>query len=243
MKDPKFQATIWQTLVNFAKENKFFKPKDKILVGLSGGADSVALLHFICQLAKKQQFYVYACHVDHQLRSNSKKDATFAKDYAKTLGVDCVVKKVNVKALAKKEKKSLEHAARTLRYKAFEEVAKKFNCSKIALAHHADDNTETFFLNLLRGTKAKGLCGIPVMRKIGKGQIIRPFLCITRQDIKKYLAHYNLKNVEDQTNQEDIYLRNWLRLKIIPLLLEKQPLLRQHVLSITKELSKQLKQQ
>lgn len=242
MKDPKFQATIWQTLVNFSKENKFFKPKDKVLVGLSGGADSVALLHFICQLAKKQQFFVYACHVDHQLRVASKKDASFAKDYAKSLGVECFVKKVNVKTLAKKEKKSTEHAARTLRYKAFEEAAKKFNCSKIALAHHADDNAETFFLNLLRGTKAKGLCGIPVMRSLGKRQIIRPFLCITRQEIKKYLKHYNLKNVEDETNQEDIYLRNWLRLKIIPLMLEKQPLLKQHILAITKELSKLIKQ-
>ena len=101
---------------------------------------------------------------------------------------------------------------------------------------------ETFFLNLLRGTKAKGLCGIPVIRKTGKRQIIRPFLCLTREQIKKYLRQYNLKNVEDETNQEDIYLRNWLRLKIIPLFLEKQPLLKQHLLSITKELSKQIKQ-
>lgn len=240
MKDPKFQATVWQTLITFAKANKFFKPKDKILVGLSGGADSVALLHFICQLAKKQQFYVYACHVDHQLRASSKKDAAFAKAYAKSLGVECLVKKVNVKALVKKEKKSIEHAARTLRYKAFEEAAKKFNCSKIALAHHADDNAETFFLNLLRGTKAKGLCGIPVVRAAGKRQIIRPFLCITREQIQKYLKQYNLTNVEDETNQEDIYLRNWLRLKIIPLLLEKQPLLKQHLLNITQELSKKI---
>ena len=241
MKDPKFQATIWQTLVQFSKENNFFKPKDKILVGLSGGADSVALLHFIYQLAKKQQFFVYACHVDHQLRANSKRDATFAKKYAASLGVECLVKKVNVKTLAKKEKKSIEHAARTLRYKAFEEAAKKFNCSKIALAHHADDNCETFLLNLLRGTKAKGLCGIPVMRAAGKRKIIRPFLCLTREQVQKYLKQYDLKNVEDQTNQEDIYLRNWIRLKLIPLMLEKQPLLKQHILAITKELSREIK--
>ena len=240
MKDPNFQATIWQTLITFAKENKFFKPKDKILVGLSGGADSVALLHFICQLAKKQQFYVYACHVDQQIRENSKQDALFAKTFAKSLGVECIVKKVNVKALVKKEKKSIEHAARNLRYKAFEEVAKKFNCSKIALAHHCDDNAETFFLNILRGTNPKGLCGIPVMRKAGKRQIIRPFLCITRKQVQAYLEHYNLTNVEDQTNQEDIYLRNWIRLKLLPLLLTKQPLLKQHILSFTKELSKYL---
>lgn len=241
MKDPKFQATIWQTLVKFAKENKFFKPKDKILVGLSGGADSVALLHFVCCLAKKQQFFVYACHVDHQLRANSKKDASFAKNYAQSLGVECLVKKVNVKTLAKKEKKSIEHAARTLRYKAFEEAAKKFNCSKIALAHHADDNAETFFLNILRGTKAKGLCGIPLMRAAGKRQIIRPFLCITREQVRTYLKHYKLDNIEDETNQEDTYLRNWLRLKIIPLLLQKQPLLKQHILALSRDLAKQLK--
>lgn len=241
MKDPKFQSTVWQTLIKFSKENKFFKPKDKILVGLSGGADSVALLHFVCQLAKKKQFFVYACHVDHQLRVNSKEDAAFAKAYAKSLGVDCLVKKVKVKTYAKKEKKSIEHAARTLRYKAFEEAAKNFNCTKIALAHHADDNAETFFLNILRGTKAKGLCGIPVKRLAGKREIIRPFLCITREQIKSYLKHFDLKNVEDQTNQQDIYLRNWIRLKLLPLMLEKQPLLKQHILLMTKDLSKQIK--
>lgn len=241
MKDLKFQATVWQTLIAFAKENKFFKPKDKILVGLSGGADSVALLHFICRLAKKQQFFVYACHVDHQLRAASKRDAAFAKAYAESLGIECLVKKVQVKALAKKEKKSLEHAARTLRYKAFEEAAKKFNCSKIALAHHADDNAETFFLNILRGTKAKGLCGIPAMRAAGKRQIIRPFLCITREQVQSYLKHYNLKNIEDETNREDIYLRNWIRLNLLPLMLTKQPLLKQHIFALTKDLSKQIK--
>ena len=96
-------------------------------------------------------------------------------------------------------------------------------------------------MNILRGTKAKGLCGIPVMRALGKRQIIRPFLCITRKQVQQYLKQYNLKNVEDETNQEDFYLRNWIRIKLLPLMLSKQPLLKEHILSVTKELSSQLK--
>jgi tRNA(Ile)-lysidine synthase len=241
MDNSTFRAKIWQALIKFDKANNFFKPKDRVLIGLSGGADSIALLHFAARMAQKKHFEVFACHINHGLRAAAPKDAAFAKSAAAGLKVPFLLKKVNVKALAKKENLSVEHAARKARYKAFEEAAKKFNCSKIALAHHLDDHAETILLNLLRGTKAKGLLGIPVKRALGKLFIIRPFLCITRAEVMEYVKTHELAFVDDETNFEDIYTRNWVRLKLLPLLESKQPKIRQHLFGISADLAKYVK--
>ena len=233
-----FKAATWQTLIRFERENAFFKPKDKVLIGLSGGADSVALLHFLKQLSVKKYFSVYACHVNHGLRKAAARDADFARKISAELGVPFILKKVNVKALAKKERLSTEHAARKARYSAFEDAAKKYGCNKIALAHHLDDNAETILLNILRGTKAKGLLGIPPRRFLGKREIVRPFLCITRQEVLNYIKEHKLAFVEDETNLDDIYTRNWVRQKLLPLLETKQPKIRQHLLLISRDLAK-----
>lgn len=233
--------TVWQALIKFEKENKFFKTKDNVLVGLSGGADSVALLHFVKQLAIKKHFNVYACHVNHGLRKAAPRDAAAAKKTALALGVPFILKKANVKEIAKKYNLSTEHAARKARYAAFEEVCKKTSCTKIALAHHLDDDAETILLNLLRGTKAKGLLGIPVRRPLGKLEIVRPFLCITRQQVMAYIKAHNLDFVEDETNREDIYTRNWVRSTLLPLLESKQPKIRRHLFEIAADLAKYIK--
>ena len=235
MQSTTFQAKIWQKLIKFDKDNKFFKTKQNVLVALSGGADSVALLHFACVLAKKMQFTVFACHVNHNLRETAKRDEKLVKNLCKELNVPLIVKKVAVKTLAKKEKLSLEHAARKLRYKALEESAKKFNTKVIAFAHHADDNVETFFLNILRGTQLKGLGGIPATRPFGNLKIIRPFLCLTKQEILEYCACHNLPYENDETNFDDIYTRNFIRLNLLPMLEEKQPQIRKHILEICKQ--------
>ena len=233
-----FKATTWQTLIRFERENAFFKPKDKVLIGLSGGADSVALLHFLKQLAAKKHFSVYACHINHGLRKAAACDAVFSRKISTETGVPFILKKVNVKALAKKERLSIEHAARKARYRAFEEAAKQYGCRKIALAHHADDNAETILLNILRGTKAKGLLGIPPRRFLGRLEIVRPFLCITRQEVLNYIKEHKLNFVDDETNNDDIYTRNWARQQLLPLLETKQPKIRQHLLAISRDLAK-----
>ena len=237
----KLNARTWQTLIRFERANTFFKPKDCVLAGFSGGADSAALLHFLKQLAAKKHFTLYACHVHHGLRKAADKDAAFAKAYAAGLGVPFILKKINVKALARREKLSAEHAARKARYKAFEYAAKKYGCNKLALAHHLDDDAETILLNLLRGTKAKGLLGIPVRRAMGKLEIVRPFLCITRREVLDYIKAHKLDYVEDESNFEDIYTRNWVRQKLLPMLESKQPKIRQHLFLIAEDLGKYLK--
>lgn len=241
MKSANFKAATWQTLIKFEKHHAFFKPKLSVLVGLSGGADSVALLHFIKQLSVKKHFNVYACHVHHGLRAAADKDADFAKQTAEKLGVPFILKKVNVKALAKKENLSTEHAARKARYAALAEAAKKCGCKKIALAHHADDHVETVLLNILRGTKAKGLLGIPVARKLGALEVIRPFLCITRREVTDYIKANNLTFIDDETNFEDIYTRNWVRSALLPLLESKQPQIRKHLVEMSQDLGKYIK--
>lgn len=233
-----FQAATWQNLIKFEKRNAFFKPKTGVLVGLSGGADSVALAHFVKQLSLKKQFPVYACHVHHGLREAADKDAAFAKKIALELDIPFILKKVKVKALAKKENLSLEHAARKARYEALAQAAEKCSCKKIALAHHLDDNAETFLLNILRGTKAKGLLGIPVKRPLGKLEIIRPFLCITRAEVNAYIKEHKLSFINDETNSDQIYTRNWVRGTLLPLLEQKQPQIRKHINDISQDLYK-----
>lgn len=241
MSNNKTLAKTWQQLVKFEQENKFFKTKDTVVLGLSGGADSVALLHFVRQLAQKRQFNIIACHVHHGLRQAASKDAAFAKATAKQFGIDFVLKKVNVKKLAKDEDLSIEHAARKARYAVFEEIAKKHKACTIALAHHGDDNAETILLNILRGTKAKGILGIPVTRFLGKVRIVRPFLCITRAEVENYIKEHSLSFIEDETNSQDIYTRNWVRTQLLPMLESKQPQIRQHLLAIASDAAKYIK--
>ena len=138
--------------------------------------------------------------------------------------------------MAAKENLSIEHAARKARYQALKQAAEKFNCKKIALAHHLDDNAETFLLNILRGTKAKGLLGIPVQRPLGKLQIIRPLMCITRAEVERYIKQHNLSFITDETNFQQIFTRNWIRATLLPMLQEKQPQIRKHINDISQDL-------
>ena len=236
MQSTSFQAKIWQKLIKFDKENNFFKTKQTVLVALSGGADSVALLHFACALGKKRQFKVCACHINHNLRPTAKRDENLVKKLCEELNIPLIIKRVSVKTLAKKEKLSLEHAARKLRYKALEDAAEKIKCKVVAFAHHADDNVETFFLNLLRGTQLKGLGGIPAVRPFGELKIIRPFLCLTKKEILEYCDYHNLPFENDETNFDDVYTRNFIRLNLLPMLEEKQPQIRQHILNLCKQM-------
>ncbi|ACC99097.1 tRNA(Ile)-lysidine synthetase [Elusimicrobium minutum Pei191] len=233
-----FFSQIWAKLLISNKD--FFKRGDKVLVGVSGGADSVCLLHFLTQLAQKKRFRVYACHINHSLRENAKKDELFTKKLCEQLGVELFVITKDVKNIALKNKLSIEHAARKARYSAFESAAKKINAGYLALAHHLDDNVETFFLNILRGTKAKGLTGIPRVRPLNKNTvIIRPLLNIRRQDVINYVKFNKLKFITDETNSDEKYTRNWVRNKLLPMVEKKQPQIREHILLISKDLEKE----
>ena len=196
-------------------------PRDaRYLIGVSGGRDSIALLHWLVNLGYKK---LIVCHLNHQLRGRSSDaDARFVEKLAAKYRVDFELGAANVRALAKKKKMSIETAAREARYSFFAKAAKRRRCHKIFLAHHADDLVETFLLNLIRGA---GLTGLGGMRDVSSRQIhgvdltiLRPLLSIWRSDIDKYVRECHLRFREDATNKNLAPTRNRIRNRIIPYL-------------------------
>lgn len=192
------------------KDYAMLEKGDSVLVGLSGGADSVCLLLNLLEIAEDYQLKVSAIHLNHQLRgAESDKDEKFCVDLCKRLDVPLTTKKLDVLGVVEKTGKSVEESARDLRYEAFDEHA----CGgKIATAHSLSDNAETVLFNLTRGTGLKGLCGIPPVRD----NIIRPLITSTREEIEEYLLKKEQDYVIDKTNLSTDYTRNKIRLEIIP---------------------------
>lgn len=237
MQKKNFNASVLPKMRTFT--TKLLGRKDCVLVGLSGGADSVCLLHFLHYLAKEKHFALAAVHVNHGLRGRAAlADERFCKAFCKKLDVDLFIKKVDAQAVTQKYNLSPEHGARKARYTAYAQVAKQWGATKLALGHHLDDQAETFLLNLLRGTQAKGLAGIPLRRPLTPHtEIVRPLLCVTREQVETYLKQNGLTHVTDQTNFEDAYRRNWIRNQLLPLLETKQPQIKQHLAQFAAEIA------
>jgi tRNA(Ile)-lysidine synthase len=195
-----------------------FLPNERYLIGVSGGRDSVALLHWLINLGYKK---LIVCHLNHQLRGGSSDaDARFVQKLAEKYQLDFELGSANVRALARKKKLSLETAARDARYKFFAETARGRKCKTIFLGHHADDVVETFLINLFRGSGTAGLSG---MREVSTRQIddvdlaiVRPFLGVWRKEIDIYVREHRIKFREDASNKNLDPLRNRVRHRIIP---------------------------
>ena len=200
-----------------------FEESDNILVALSGGADSVALL-----LSLKEYYpalKLYACHVNHMLRGEeADRDMHFVQNLCQSNGIILETLKTDVASYAKKEGLSTELAARNVRYSFFKDVCKKYGINKVATAHTLSDNAETVLFNLTRGTGLQGLCGIPAVRKLNKNIIlIRPLIFIKRSDVEEYLSSHSQEYVTDSSNLTDDYTRNYFRHNIIPLMKKVNP--------------------
>ncbi len=196
--------------------NNMLKPADKVLVGVSGGADSIALLHFLHAATSEYKISIAAAHLNHLIRGKGAfDDQEFVKKTAYSLKIPFFSAKEDANAYKKKTKKSLEEAARDIRYKFFEKTALKNGYSKIALAHNADDNAELLLMRIIRGAGISGLCGIPAVRE---GKYIRPFIKIEKKTIYEYIKAENLKHIEDKSNYDPKFLRNRIRQNLIPLL-------------------------
>lgn len=194
------------------------KKGDTVVVGLSGGADSVALLHVLLSLRAEYDLAVIACHINHNLRgAESDRDEEFVKKLCEGLKVPLVAVSINVKDSSSPHE-SLEERARKLRYKEFERICRE-KSGKLATAHTASDNAETVLINMLRGTGTKGLMGIPPVRDY----IIRPLIRCSREEIEDYCQKNSLTFVTDSSNLTDDYTRNKIRHNIIPLLKEINP--------------------
>ncbi|GHV29119.1 tRNA(Ile)-lysidine synthase [Clostridia bacterium] len=183
---------------------------ENVLVGVSGGVDSVSLLHFLANCPLKLN--LWACHVNHEIRGEeAKRDEIFVTEFCKELGIKLFVRHVNVPQIAKIQKLSVEDCARKERYRIFEGLAGELN-AKIATAHTLDDSIETVFLNMARGTGLCGMCGIPSVRD----NIIRPFILVSRKEIEEYAKENTLSYVMDSSNNDINYTRNFIRQRIVP---------------------------
>ena len=201
-------------ILSYINENEMIKYGDRVLVALSGGPDSICLLHILNSLKEELNITLTAAHVNHCLRgSEADEDEEYVKDFCNKLNIPCYVKKANINQIASERKISSELAGREVRYEFFEEISKIQNLNKIAVAHNTNDQAETLLMRIMRGTGIEGLVGI---RPIRDNKFIRPILCLERNEIENYCEKYNLNPRIDKTNLENIYSRNKVRLEMIP---------------------------
>ena len=195
--------------------------RDKILVAVSGGPDSVCLLDILNRLAPEYKLKLYMAHLNHGLRDKeSDREQMFCQILAREMGIPFITKKAKLK----KEKGSLEEKARRIRYQFLEDSAGKIGAGKIALGHNADDQAETVLMRLIRGAGARGMSGIPPVRKTKGGlTVIRPLIGITRNEILEYLGERRLDYCEDSSNSQLIFFRNKIRHRLMPLLAGYNP--------------------
>ena len=220
---------IQKVVEKYIQQENLVNSRDKVLVALSGGADSVALLRLLLAL----DYPCEAAHCNFHLRGEeSKRDEDFVRQLCDHLQVKLHVVHFKTEKVAAEQRISIEMAARELRYQWFEEIRQATGAQAIAVAHHQDDSVETFLLNLIRGTGINGLRGI----RSKNGYIIRPLLTLSRKDILSYLESIAQPYVTDSTNLQDAYLRNKIRLNLLPLLQTLNPSIQKSILQTAKYL-------
>ena len=199
----------------YIKLNNLIDKNDNIILGVSGGADSVCLLYIINTIKEEYALNITAVHINHMIRETAGRDEDFTRKLCEKLGVKFVSYKTDCPAISERDGISLEEAGRNERYRLFNETGEKEygkDNYKIAVAHHMDDLAETLIFNMARGTGINGLASV----KCKSGNIIRPLLCVTRAEIEEYLYRAGVEYVNDETNFSDDYARNKIRHKIIP---------------------------
>ena len=206
-----------QKLLKIITEYDLIQKGDNIVIGVSGGPDSMALLNMLINLKKENKIdaNLIVAHVNHGIRKEAEEETKYVENFCKNNNIPCYIKREKVEELAREEKVGTEEAGRKLRYSFFDEVAKKENANKIATAHNANDNAETVLMNLMRGAGTSGLKGIEIIRD---GKYIRPILKFTRKEIEEYCELNKLNPKIDRTNLENIYTRNKIRNELIPLI-------------------------
>lgn len=202
-----------ENVIDFIREHNMIKSGEIIGVACSGGRDSISLLHYLNSIKSELDCQVVAINVDHGIRQRSALDTEFVMQFCKENKIRAYKFKGEALKVAKEEKLTVEQAARKVRYGIFETVIQKGVCDKIALAHHMYDQAETVLLNILRGAGLKGARG---MEPVRDGIYIRPLLKTPRENIMAYIDEFNLEYVDDETNKDTTYSRNYLRNIVIP---------------------------
>ena len=196
----------------YMEEQHMAGPGSRIVVGVSGGADSICLLHVLALLAPSFQWKLAVVHVNHLIRREAGEDAAYVEETCRRLGVSFYLTEVDVEALAKSRGLSVEEAGRQVRYRAFYEAAESFGADRIAVAHNRNDRAETLLFHMFRGTGLDGMASIRPVRD----NIIRPLLCVGREEIEQWLREKNIRWCIDKSNDTDTYTRNKIRRHILP---------------------------
>lgn len=221
----------------FLKKRRFNLNDKRILVGVSGGPDSLALLHFLWSHQEKWNLYIVAAHVDHMFRGEeSKQEALFVRDFCEERNIPFEMKQIDVQSYIERTGLSSQVAAREKRYAFFEEMLEKHGLSDLALGHHGDDQIETILMRLTRGSTGKARTGIPFSRPFHNGLLIRPFLCLNRGEIEQYCLDYGLNPRRDPSNDKDDYSRNRFRKYVLPFLRQENPQVHEHFQRLSEEL-------
>jgi tRNA(Ile)-lysidine synthase len=225
MRRKEFAARVWSKLVAYEKSRNLLPPGRRVLAAVSGGPDSVCLAHWLSVQAKRKGLEVALLHVNHGLRGKAAaRDAASVRALGKRLGLRTFVVNADVKRRAAKSGQGLEDAGRRERYRALAARAKRGGFDAVATGHQLDDQAETVLLHLLRGTSLEGLGGIPPRRPLAPGvELIRPLLCLTRDEVRAYLEVHELPWREDRTNADPKFARNWIRKEVLPLLETRAP--------------------
>ena len=203
---------MFTRLKEIIKEENMIEPFDRIIIGISGGADSVCLLHLLWRLQEEYKLDLFGVHIHHGLRKEADEDANYVREFTSSLHIPCQVYYVNILEEAQKRNLGEEETGRQIRYEIFQKECVLRNAKKIAVGHHMDDQGETFLMRLIRGS---GSLGLGSMKKV-EGNVIRPLLYFTRKEVEQYCHKKSLHYCQDHTNQLSIYTRNRIRLELIP---------------------------
>lgn len=214
-----YRKMVFPKVKKIIERYNMFSPGDRVLVGVSGGPDSVCLLHILNRCRKDMALSLHVVHINHGIRKReSKREEKFVSRLAGRMSLPITVKSLDVPSYAREKRLTIEEAARDMRYSALEQLAGKLNAKKIALGHTASDQVETVLMHLLRGSGPQGLSGIPPVRKLGSTVIVRPLIEVNREEILNYLKKNKLTFCLDSSNRKTEYFRNKVRLKLLPLL-------------------------
>lgn len=212
------QETLEAKILQTIQKYNLIENGDKLIIGVSGGPDSICLLDILNKIRQTKQmpnFTIEVAHINHQIREEAKEDEEYVENYCKKNNIKFHVKRIDVAKFANTNKIGTEEAGRKIRYEFFEEILQETNSNKIVTAHNKNDNAETVLMNIIRGSGTRGLKGIEPIRE---NKFIRPLIQTERTDIEKYCEQNNLQPRIDKTNKENIYTRNKIRNLLIPYL-------------------------
>jgi len=228
-----FEANVTE----FIKSHQLLEKGDSVLVGVSGGPDSLALVHYLFQRKDYFSVSLTVAHVDHMLRGQeSYEDLLFVEKFCQRLGINFAAARINIEEKVHSEGNGFEETARKYRYQFYDDTMERYGLNKLVLGHHGDDQIETVLMRLTRGSSGRGRAGIPLRRNVAYGELIRPLLSVTKKEIEEYCNYYQLEPRKDPTNQSKEYTRNRFRMDILPFLKKENSHVHKHFQRFSEDL-------